>query len=67
MKSLHDIAVSKDIADKDRKGILQVAQQFERYKKEYEKVKLEKDELEAEQLKIFKHIEKADKESSKRK
>ena len=67
MKALQDAAKNQKLSEQERKGMLTIAQQFERYKKAYETVKREKDTLEEEQLKILKGVEKLDKQADERK
>ena len=67
MKALQDAAKNGKLSETERKGMLTIAQQFERYKKAYESVKLEKDQLEEEQLKILQGLEKLDKQANERK
>ena len=67
MKAIQDATKNQKLTDQERKGMLTIAQQFERYKKAYENVKKEKDTLEEEQLKILKGVEKLDKQAEDRK
>ena len=67
MKTLQDAARSTKISEAERKGLLMIAQQFDRYKKAYELVKKEKDQLQEENLQILKGVEKLDKVAEDRK
>lgn len=48
IKQMQATAKSSKLTDSERKGMLMIAQQFERYKKAYEQVKREKETLEEE-------------------
>ena len=46
MNQLQMAAKNSSLPEAERKGMLMIAQQFERYKKAYETVKFQKDQLE---------------------
>ena len=62
MNQLQAAARNQKISEAERKGMLTIAQQFERYKKAYETVKFEKEQLMDEQDRIQITFEKVEKQ-----
>lgn len=67
LQQLKAATQQKNISESDRKGLLMIAQQFDRYKKAYDVISKAKDALETERAKLLKGVERLEQQRDEKK